>query len=234
MPLHPTAAQTEASRRNGRRSSGPITEAGKATAARNSLRHGLAAGTFTLLAHEDPVRWEALRTALIGEYEPATPAEAALIERLARSFWRFNRVDAVETLVFAALLSPDTHEPEPHRPPLPSLATLARYRARIDRERRDALAELAQLQAERRVPASRMHEPEARRHVAVPRDEAMPPRTDEPDGPPARPLNRAARRRFAALARHLPPSHLDLPPDGLPSRQAPGHPMESAALRGGC
>jgi hypothetical protein len=159
MPLHSTAAQAETSRCNGSRSSGPTTEAGKATAARNSLRHGLAAGTFTLLAHEDPGQWEALRTALIDEYEPATPAEAACVERLARTFWRQGRLDAVETLVFAALLSPDMDEPEPHRPPLPSLATLARYRARIDKERRETEAELAQPQAARRHAAVRMNEP---------------------------------------------------------------------------
>jgi hypothetical protein len=205
VPVHPTAAQSTASHTNGRLSRGPITAAGKAASSRNSLRHGLTATGFALLPHEDPAAWEAMRAACTEELDPRTAAEAACVEHLARIAWRGARLDAVETLVFAALLLPDTDEPEPHRPPLPSLTTLARYRARIDKERRDALAELARLQAERRVPVSRMHALETRWRVAVPRDEAMPPHTDEPDGPPARVLNRAARRRLAALARHLPP-----------------------------
>ncbi len=41
MPLAPTPAQSEASRLNALHSTGLVTEAGKAAASRNAVRHGL-------------------------------------------------------------------------------------------------------------------------------------------------------------------------------------------------
>ena len=55
-PRPRTPAQIEASRRNGARSRGPVTEEGKARASRNAFKHGLA--TLHHVAVEgDAFRW---------------------------------------------------------------------------------------------------------------------------------------------------------------------------------
>jgi hypothetical protein len=73
---------------------------------------------------------------------------------------------------------------------LPSLATLARYRARLERERHEVEAELARLRRLRRpTPPAAIEAPH--------------PRMDEPERT-VPPTNRAARRRLAALSRQRP------------------------------
>ena len=53
MPATRTPAQIEASRRNGARSRGPGTEAGKARSARDGTKHDLRDGPFAPLPGED-------------------------------------------------------------------------------------------------------------------------------------------------------------------------------------
>ena len=54
MPATPSPVQSEASRLNGARSTGPATATGKARSALNGVRHGLCGRTFFLLPDEDP------------------------------------------------------------------------------------------------------------------------------------------------------------------------------------
>lgn len=152
MPASPTPAQADASRRNGALSQGPVTPEGRAASAGNAARHGLrSAAPPRLLPNEDAAAYAALRDALSTRHNPADAAEMHCVEELAFAYWRQRRLRALE---IAALDAADpVAEPDGAAPRGPAPATLARYRARIERDIRLASAELARLQALRpRLP----------------------------------------------------------------------------------
>ena len=118
MPAAPTPAQSDASRHNGARSTGPATDAGKAHSARNATRHGLTGRTFFLLADEDETDWcqhEALWRATWAPRD-ALEHEAALAVICA--MWREQRADRLEVQVLPTC-SPPAASPTRTRPPPP-------------------------------------------------------------------------------------------------------------------
>jgi hypothetical protein len=94
-----TPAKAEANRCNAQRSTGPRTPEGKEVARWNALRHGLTAET-TVLPDEDAECYEALRTRLHAELEPAGALECFLVDRIAAGAWRLRRLSRVEAEVF--------------------------------------------------------------------------------------------------------------------------------------
>ncbi|MCX7631517.1 MAG: hypothetical protein N2038_14915, partial [Geminicoccaceae bacterium] len=84
-------AQREASRKNGAKSRGPITPAGKARASRNALAHGLWAAVHLVVPGEDPRALEALRAGFAADYGPRGIVSACLADRLALTFWKLLR-----------------------------------------------------------------------------------------------------------------------------------------------
>ena len=66
----PRSAQIEASRRNGARSRGPVTEEGKARASRNALKHGLTAMHHLVLEDEAPSELEEMTARLWPRWRP--------------------------------------------------------------------------------------------------------------------------------------------------------------------
>lgn len=91
-----TEKQIEANRRNARKSTGPQSADGKARVKRNALRHGLTAEQ-TVLPHEDPKNYDALRAGMIQAHAPENTAEQTLVEELANAYWRLLRLHRVET-----------------------------------------------------------------------------------------------------------------------------------------
>jgi hypothetical protein len=138
---HPIAPdrKAETARRNGALSRGPVTPEGKARAARNSTRHGLCAKTLVLGADEGAAALAALRAAMLARHQPVDEAEAHWVEELVAVAWRQRRLRALED---AVLVSAAAGEADPA---LPSLATVIRYRGRLDRDWRRAVDELALL-----------------------------------------------------------------------------------------
>lgn len=152
-------AQREASQRNGARSRGPVSPAGKARASRNALRNGLTAAVHLVTLDEDPAALEALRAELVAEFEPASASEALLVERLALAFWKLARSDRLEARL--ARIEPRCPEgrlyPEPELPRLlsrlPELSTLLRHQAELGRDVHRLLRALADRPAAGEAPA---------------------------------------------------------------------------------
>jgi hypothetical protein len=89
----------EINRGNAQHSTGPKSEAGKASSSRNATRHGLTAKQVVING-EDQEAYEALRRDLIDAYQPANAAEAMLVEEIAQGFWRLQRARALEAEQF--------------------------------------------------------------------------------------------------------------------------------------
>ena len=102
MPAARTPAQIEASRRNGARSKGPVTEEGKDRASRNALKHGLTAIHHLVLEDEVPDALEALIATVTEETGAASEIEARLARRLAIALWKGERAERIETALFDA------------------------------------------------------------------------------------------------------------------------------------
>jgi hypothetical protein len=83
--------QIQASRANGARSRGPITEQGKRNSSRNSTRHGLLAQTV-VLEQESAHRFQKLLKAFMDEHQPRTETQISLVEIMAVTRWRQLRV----------------------------------------------------------------------------------------------------------------------------------------------
>ena len=89
----------EANRRNGAKSTGPVTEEGKERSRRNAVRHGLTAETVIGVL-EDAEDYKAFEAAIIADYDAQSAVERELVLRLASALWRLRRATAMETGLF--------------------------------------------------------------------------------------------------------------------------------------
>src|SRR3954462_7998459 len=101
-PRPRSLAQIEASRRNGARSKGPVTEEGKARASRNALKHGLTALHHLVLEDEVPDALEALIATVAEETNATSEIEARVARRLALALWKGERAERIEVALFDA------------------------------------------------------------------------------------------------------------------------------------
>ena len=81
-----TERQIAANKLNAQKSTGPKSEEGKAKSCLNRLSHGFASNA-TVVPGEDPEEFKALLTDLATEYQPATPTEQILVEKMATNQW---------------------------------------------------------------------------------------------------------------------------------------------------
>jgi hypothetical protein len=91
--------RAEQARINGAKSRGPKTAAGKRISSMNGLKHGRRSRNFAILAAQDRAAFDALYQELTHHFAPRTPAQAALVARLASVEWRIARVAAIEIAV---------------------------------------------------------------------------------------------------------------------------------------
>src|SRR5258708_26924238 len=89
------AARTARNRANAAHSTGPKTAAGKKRSSLNAYRHGLTGQTIILPA-EDLDAYQAFTDTFFKDYKPVGTLEKQLVQSLADTSWRLNRVAALE------------------------------------------------------------------------------------------------------------------------------------------
>jgi hypothetical protein len=138
-----TSAQIAANRANSQLSTGPKTETGKAAAARNNTRHGLAsASAFQVLPTESQFDFDQLLAGFRGEHRPATPTEEALIQTMAEHHWLRNRAVSLEAFCFDSITGQVTDAQR--------LSLYLRYQTTHERAFHKSLNDLLKLRAEKR------------------------------------------------------------------------------------
>jgi hypothetical protein len=156
-PAPITPIRAVINRANSHHSTGPRTETGKQRSSLNALRHGLTAAS-PVLPSEDPAAYEDHRRRFFDEYQPATPTESELVQELADTSWRLNRIPLLEAAILAGHQPPATSD----QPPAPSdqppadivdahrlIANLGIQGHRLSRQFQKSLDTLRDIQADR-------------------------------------------------------------------------------------
>ncbi|HLH04738.1 MAG TPA: hypothetical protein VKX25_18370 [Bryobacteraceae bacterium] len=158
-----TEAQIAANRANSELSKGPKTPEGKARVSHNAVRNALT-GATVLLPSDDAAVYEQYARNAYARWQPANQAEEFLVQSILDTEWRLLRIpvliDATWALArhnFAELFA---DHPEPVRSMMleahinevkgRELRNLALQDARLTRKRDRHIAELKEIQAERR------------------------------------------------------------------------------------
>jgi hypothetical protein len=102
-PISPR--QLAANRANAAASTGPRTPEGKARSARNSVKHGFAATSFTVVRLEDVHEVAHLTTDLVSVYQPANSQELFALQRMAISQQAILRAARLESGLFTTCLN---------------------------------------------------------------------------------------------------------------------------------
>ncbi len=150
IPRSP-ADRAAINRANAQHSTGPRTAAGQQRSSLNALRHGLTAAS-PVLPSEDRAAFEDHRRRFFDEYQPATPTESQLVQELADTSWRLNRIPFLEADVLARAANPPTEQAaidfdlvDAHR----LIANLGIQGQRLSRQFQKCLDKLREIQADR-------------------------------------------------------------------------------------
>jgi hypothetical protein len=140
-----------ANRANSLLSTGPRTAAGKQRSSQNALTHGLTSRS-PVLATEDQAAYETHRRAFFDQYQPATPTETQLVQEIADTAWRINRIPALEAALLDRAANPPSDQAridfdivDAHR----ALATLGMHYQRLSRQFQKTLDTIREIQSER-------------------------------------------------------------------------------------
>ena len=148
----PTERQIEANRANAQKSAGAVTEAGKATVAQNSRKHGLT-GRFTVMPGENQEAFDNLFEQFMQDEKPVGSVEVELVRKMAEHTWLRERAARCQEACFVVM--PQTAEQakndEAEVRVRPELERYLRYQSHHDRCYQRAAAELLKRQKERRV-----------------------------------------------------------------------------------
>jgi hypothetical protein len=158
-------AKLAANRANAQLSSGPRTAAGKAVSSMNAVKTGLT-GRTVLLPSDDAEAYRNLLAAYENEFKPVGLRECELVQSLADIQWRLQRIPGLEMAIYARGREEFAEQFEELDPAARSarldLETFIHYQkplrnlqlqeGRLQRQREKDMAELRELQQERRKP----------------------------------------------------------------------------------
>jgi hypothetical protein len=95
-----THAQLSANKANAQLSAGPTSADGKAKSSLNALKTGLT-GRTVLLPSDDAALYEQHLARFIAEWKPSNEPEKALVQSIADTGWRLQRIPALEMGIYA-------------------------------------------------------------------------------------------------------------------------------------
>lgn len=162
IPTISEPTRTEINRQNASHSTGPKTPEGKHRSSLNALRHGLT-GQIIVLPGDDLHAYQRHVQSFVTQCNPKGAIESQLVQTLADTAWRLNRVSALENnlLTLGMVRVPDqlSEAPEQVQQALSiaaslesqtrAFANLSLHGQRLSRQFEKTLALLKQLQAER-------------------------------------------------------------------------------------
>lgn len=230
MKRQTSERRAAASRANGSKSRGPVTARGKYNSSLNPIRHGLLARSV-VLPGEMPELFHQLYDDFMEEHQPRTPTERALVEEMVTSWWRKQRVWAMESarVTHQVKLSSAMNYAVPVNDPATrtalaigdladtgrSLDLFLRYETRYERQFHRALSRLLHLQSRPQSdddapPAPPVSDSDPYSSPFIPAPVAFAPAVPAPSAPataflPSHPQN--------TLKTHTPPrAETDTPP----------------------
>jgi hypothetical protein len=123
---------------------GPTTNAGKAKSCLNHFSHGFASNTVQLIPGEDPEEFKALLADLMDEYQPATPTEQILVEKMCQNQWLSGRAFRFQNDILTVSINRGITIPKDH-------CLFVRYQTTADRAFHRAHTDLVKAQKERKT-----------------------------------------------------------------------------------
>jgi hypothetical protein len=99
-------AQIKANRQNAQKSTGPKRADGKATVAKNAVKHGLFA-IEEVIKGENQADFEHFSEKMLEELNPAGAVEEMLAERIISLGWRLNRVVRIQNQTLDVMIEKD-------------------------------------------------------------------------------------------------------------------------------
>jgi hypothetical protein len=165
---HSSLTRTEINQANSQHSTGPKTRDGKQRSSLNALRHGLT-GQLVVMPTEDLQAYQCHLSSFTDEYRPKGATEAHLVQALADSSWRLNRVAILEanllTMSAARQANPFQDAPGQIQDAMAivmalesqskTLANLSLHSQRLARQFERTLVQLRDLQKTRRIQETR-------------------------------------------------------------------------------
>jgi hypothetical protein len=134
--------RAEINRANSQHSTGPKTEAGKERSSLNALRHGLT-GQIVVMPNEDLEAYQSHLKSFTDEYHPKDATEGNLVQSLADTSWRLNRIAALEANLLTQIQDALSQSK--------ALSNLSMHSQRLSRQFERTVAQLRDLQKTRQA-----------------------------------------------------------------------------------